>query len=64
LASTTWHPGASAKRGVRAPDPRSSGPAGSPSLGEVQPAYSLRKVSTSAANSVWCWKRNPWAESG
>ena len=23
-----------------------------------------RKEWTSAANSVWCWKRNPWAESG
>jgi hypothetical protein len=24
----------------------------------------LRKSMTSAANSAWCWKRKPWAESG
>src|SRR4051812_38022133 len=25
--------------------------------------YSLRNAFTSAANSLWCWKRKPWAES-
>jgi len=24
----------------------------------------VRKARTSAANSAWCWNRNPWAESG
>jgi site-specific recombinase XerC len=24
----------------------------------------VRKASISAANSVWCWNRKPWAESG
>jgi hypothetical protein len=24
----------------------------------------LRKSTTSAANSAWCWNKNPWAESG
>ena len=28
-----------------------------------QPA-SRRNAFTSAANSLWCWKRKPWAESG
>jgi protein-disulfide isomerase len=23
-----------------------------------------RNSATSAANSAWCWNRNPWAESG
>jgi hypothetical protein len=25
---------------------------------------SARNAFTSAANSLWCWKRKPWAESG
>ena len=37
-----------------------SGPA---SEADAQLASS-RKASTSAANSAWCWNRNPCAESG
>ena len=33
-----------------------------PGAGEIQ--GQVRKLSTSAANSAWCWNRNPCAESG
>jgi hypothetical protein len=37
---------------------------GRPASDDQRLAGSLRKASTSAANSAWCWNRNPCAESG
>jgi NAD-binding of NADP-dependent 3-hydroxyisobutyrate dehydrogenase len=44
-----------------APPPRSPGEPSSSLIGQRSP---VRKASRSAANSVACWNRKPWAESG